>query len=220
MTTYRDITAADLTHPATVLGGAMVKDWTGPASSHPDLDEDAKLFMDGLPLGHTGEVGLRRIERAHLTTLDFNRPEVRDRTRRVLAALGHRLGWFTDAEEAGTISPEVSAALWWANVARVDAGLAPLAGMPLPPWNGKPYAQYGDIRGYGRGHLVAVGKGSQFEHPKGWLAPGGARGPEVGDEGRACADAAALRAGCALLNPDHVLLPLGNDVVARLAVTR
>lgn len=57
----------------------------------------------------------------------------------------------------------------------------------------------------------------------GWLtaAPGGSpvHGPETDDSGRAHADNAALRAGYALDNGDHILVPLAGGKVARVEST-
>jgi hypothetical protein len=94
--TYTDITTEDLWLPGDVLGGAVLRGWSGPAGPSP-APEDHSCWPDvygihaGVPLVEScGEGGMWLDEDASVR-LDCTRPEVRDRLHRVLGE-GERCG--------------------------------------------------------------------------------------------------------------------------------
>lgn len=175
--------------------------------------------------------------------LDCRRPEVRDRLRRVLAVGGrcrecgaqvastedcicngtgytrqpHDIGHFIDAEIAGRITPLAAAGLMWASALRVEAGLNPVLGLFGTRFNYGVGPAYVQRNAHGKTIMfLATQAGSD-----GWLVRDPdtrallASGSERGLKGVEAADTSALFAGFALLNDDHILLPL-PDRIARL----
>jgi len=175
--------------------------------------------------------------------LDLHRPECIDRVVRVLAAgvrcpssshpapdyergTAHCIckgtGYLiqpADLSWARDLPPWQAGPILAASVLRVVAGEAPVQQYrdraAVPPWRGGPYAQFADSRGCDG--FVSIGRLDRDVYTRRWCGAGAA-GPRTADDAqdRASADAAVLRAGFALDNGDHILIPTVGGKVARV----
>lgn len=210
-----------LTVPGDALPG-LLDGWTGPVRVlRGDQWLDATLLtVCGVGRGPAicwadGEAGAYCL--TENVRLDLRRSECRDRVARVLAAAGQPVWYLLDAERNGTLTPDhIGACLGWSvlSVARGGGVLRGVGG----EWRG-PVAQYDSIR-----KLIVPSRPNSFafltvssEFPvqlgRRWALEivvnreYVATGPELGPEGRACADRAALAAGYALRDGDALTMP-------------
>lgn len=236
-----DVSPDDLVLPGDCLGGTIGLGRIGPFNECGGPWFPAAGRADPYGEMWCEEHGSRCSDSAPLALYDCRDEWLRDRLRRVLAAgercgcngleyrghgevrdcshcngtgytrQPHDLGHFIDAEIAGRIPPLVAAGLWWASVLRVEAGLGPVAGL-LGEWqHNSRDTLWTDRRD---SFIQPLRYALAFANARGWTLLRWS-GPETGDAGKLAADTAALSAGFALLNGDHILLPL-PDRIARL----
>lgn len=177
----------------------LLAGWYGPIQYKPAGDE---AWCGGLSV---------IVRKGAPVRLDLSRPEVRAHVARLMAVgldgvrppapAWHLL---PPGESATPLPPEWAPhapALLACHVARVVAGLPGIRRV-LPPWE----------RDGGASHRMATDTAWACEvTADGWACSyGWSHGPETGPAGMAAADAAALAAGCALMNADGPVLPWPN----------
>ena len=96
----------------------------------------------------------------------------------------HRLGWITDAEEAGVITSIEAAGLWYCSALRVDDGLGPVSRMPM-----------------------TVGTCFLLQ------SPGCPAGVALAKDAHDICPAFLIDRGYAVLTHDHVVLPMPHGII-------